>query len=334
MLLPRFSVPGNLREISEPALDAWSGVVSGIFTDVAAQNSRFYNPTVVETPADHRTHDVDWPALSGTLLMRRMSPEQIWKQADDSRDLQDEYCEWSVLNVDGKVKRVTFTSETPGYYEHLMDTDEETRQVLLDLYGRATGQVVSLDDLKDQHGMYKADNAFNNTTTGSIVHLAQDTNTLGAAVRLAGEATVLRHDAAGMPVESPQALVRCGGLGEATRHSDPRIASAVNNLVANGFDITLSDPPGLYLNALETTGMQTPDGTDAAAFWIVERGDAQHVVRARFEVPGEFGYSVGDITIGGRPIEFGAQLAARLHVRIEAVAKPSDVEAVREPCLS
>lgn len=330
MLLTRFAVPGNIVEISEQALDAWSAVVSLIFDEVVALNPRLYNPTLVDTPSDHETLDVTWPASPGTLLGKRIGPERRWAAADGARDLQDEYCEWSVLrSSDGRVERVTFTSETSGYYDHLLDVDEG---LLVDLYSEAVGRVVDPAEIKDANGFYKPDNPLNVRTDGTIVHLSQGNNTLGAAVRLAGDATVLREDDKGRPVVHPQTLVNCGGLGVATRHSDPRIASAVNNLVAKGFEITLADPPGLYLDRLTTTGMETPDGADAAAFWTIERGDADHVVRARFEVPEDRGYKVGDITIGGRRIEFGAQLADRVQVRLTAVAKPGAPAPARQPC--
>lgn len=330
MLLARFAAPGNLTELPQAALDSWSDVVSSIFSDVAGLFPRFYNPTIDDTPDDHRIHDVTWPAFPGTFLAQRIGDEQRWNAADAARRVQDEYCEWSVIRDGDKLQRITFTSETPGYYEHLMETDPD---LLLDLYEQATGQVVAVDALRDDNGRYRPGNPFNESTEGPIVHLAQTTNTLGAAVRLAGDATILR-ERNGVPVVHPQTLVNCGGIGIATRHSDPQIASAVNNLVATGFDITLADPPGLYLDGLLTTGMETPDGADAGDFWTMERGDPEHVVRARFEVPTDRGYSVSDITIGGRPIEFGAQLADRLQVRLSAVAKPGVVDPIRQPCVS
>ena len=67
-------------------------------------------------------------------------------------------------------------------------------------------------------------------------------------------------------------LVECGGLGEKTRSSDPQIAAKVNALAAEGHEITLADPVGLYLTGIMTNGMKTPDGADPATFWTPERG--------------------------------------------------------------
>jgi hypothetical protein len=104
---------------------------------------------------------------------------------------------------------------------------------------------------------------------------------------------------------------------------------------ATGSDVSLADPPGLYLDSLVAAGLETPNGTDPHDFWHVERGDSDHAVRASFEVPEELGYSVGDITIGGRTRDFGAQLAERVHVRIEALGKPSTTDSVEpRPCVS
>lgn len=328
----RFRAPGNLSELSAEGLVAWSdNVVSPIFDDVAALFPGFYNPAVVDTPVNAQAASVRWPAFPGTLLSKRLGEQERWHRADASRDAQDEYCEWSVKrHADGSIQRVTFTTETSGYYEHLLDVAPD---LLGELYQQATGQAVNVESLRDSNGFYTPSNPLNFLTDGPIVHLAQDNNTLGAAVRLAGDATVLR-ERDGKPVVHPQALVSCGGIGVATRHSDPQIAAAVNNLVAQGFDITLANPPGLYLDQFISAGLKTPTGIDAATFWTVERGDASHAVRARFEVPSEQGFTVSDITAGGRPIKFGSQLAERVRVRLDAIAKPGDGVPARQPCVA
>lgn len=89
-------------------------------------------------------------------------------------------------------------------------------------------------------------------------------------ISIAAQATILRHDANGDPVTDQEQLVECGGLGEKTRSSDPQIAAKVNALAAEGHEITLADPVGLYLTGIMTNGMKTPDGADPATF---ERGD-------------------------------------------------------------
>ncbi|MDQ4124876.1 MAG: hypothetical protein M3134_04640 [Actinomycetota bacterium] len=330
MPLTRFAAPGNVDELSNDDLDSWSDRLSELFDAVAAPEGRhFYNPTTSETPADAAVAKVTWPAAPGRLLSRRLSPERRWEIADGDRNEQDEYCEWSVLRDGDKVVRVTFTTETPDYFDHLLDVEEKKAVAL---YEAATGKPVTADDLRGNHGVFEAANELNSRTDGPIVHLMQQSNTLRAAVVLAAEATVLRKGKNGEAIRHPQTLIVCGGLGDERRHSDPRIASAVNNLVARRFEITLQDPVGLYLDRFVTTGMTTPDDADAREFWTIERGEPGHALRARFEVPAGRGYAVGDITIGDQPIVAGAQLAERLSIRIEAVARPAKFSRRRRPC--
>jgi hypothetical protein len=119
-----------------------------------------------------------------------------------------------------------------------------------------------------------------------------------------------------------QALVQCAGLGNPFRHSDPQIAGAVNDAAREGAELSFGNPPGLHLGRPITAGMVTPDGADPARFWRIERGDANHTLRARFEVPAAKKYVVGDITIGGKPIRFGGQVAQRVQVWVKVIVKP------------
>lgn len=330
MPLKGFAAPGNLKELSKPHLRAWSDRLSELFDVEAGRDGHhFYNPTKSDTPVGSSVVSVTWPAAPGRLLSTRLTPQVRWETADRDRNQQDEYCEWSVLREGDKVVSVTFTTETPDYYDHLMDVDQG---LLTRLYETATVEKVPVEALRDRHGIFKAGNSFNSRTDGPIVHLMQGNNNLRAAVNLAAAATVLREGNDGRRITHPQTLIACGELGDERRHSDPRIASAVNNLVAKRFEITLRDPPGLYLDRFVTRGMETPDGTDPRTFWRLERGQRSHALRVRFEVPAKLGYAVGDITIGGQRIVAGAQLAERLSVRIEAVARPGTFDLLRKGC--
>lgn len=317
----RFAPPGHLDEMSEDSRASWDDRIRGFFEEQIEMFPNFYNP--IGVTESQSTHIITWPAVPGRLLSSRMSQEQRWAVADGERVEQDEYCEWSVSrDEDGTIQRVTFTTEVPEYFDVLLGTDQE---LLLDLYGEMSGQVVDIEALSKHSGnVFVRDNEFNNSTDGPIVHLSQRSNLVSAAIILAAEATQLR-ETGGKLLRHPQTLVRCGRLGDERRHSDPQIAAAVNGLVASGSDVSLSNPVGLYLDRIETAGFETPDGTNAQDFWHVERGKSTHAVRAVFEVPGGLDYSVGNITIAGRPIEFGSQLAERVHVRIEALSKVSTV---------
>jgi hypothetical protein len=332
-LLERFSPPGSLGELSEAGRAAWSERLADLFDQLAGPAlPHFFNPLEDDNEgadADPAEHAVAWPAFPGTLLSPGGADEQRWGQADSSRDEQDEYCEWGVERSGDDIARVTFTTETPDYFDQLMRSDPE---LLLQLYGELAGVApTSVDELKGADGELDPRNDFNRPASGGIVHLSQVSNTLVAAVVLVAQATVLREKD-GERVTEKKALVRCGGLGEPLRNSDPQIASAVNQLVASGHELSLADPAGLYIQEFIAAGITTPDGADAAEFWQVTRGEKGHALRARFEVPAERGYSVSDIEIDGRPIEFGAQLADRVRVRVVALAQPSEVEPVPQPC--
>lgn len=296
--------------------------------DSVAGFTRFYDPRKVDTPDDAIDAPVVWPAFPASLVGTFVERLDL---ADQHRGAQDEYCEWAVeRNGDGTITRVTFTTEVPQYFEHLFDTDPER---LLTLYRELVSPQVELADLVGPDGLYRGRNRWNDSPQGRPAHLIQQSNTLPAAIALAAQATVLR-ERDGLPVTHPQTLVVCAKLGEPLRGSDPQIASAVNAAVASGAEVTLKDPIGLYIDGLITGGMEAPDGEDPASFWTIERGSATHILRAAFEVPQNEnrGYVVGDTTIDGRSIEFGGQLAVRVRVRIEAVAKPGGSAPPRQPC--
>jgi hypothetical protein len=313
--LARFRTPHGSPD---PNPAAWSRRVTDILAAyVDGALPQFYDPTEKNTPANTPAPMVSWVAFPASLRLRPLSQAERLKLADDDRTLQDEYCEWTVTREAGKITRVTFTTELPEYWEHLFDN---APQRLLQLYRRFVDPRVQLADLRRPNGKYKRENVWNTSKPGRLAHLMQGNNTLEAAVDLVARATVLRRKG-GKLVTNQQELVRCAGLGNPFRHSDPQIASAVNIAAGQGNEIALADPPGLHLGRPLTAGMVTPDGADAAKFWKIERGDAEHTVRARFEVPPSRGYVVGDIEIGGQPIQHGGQIALRVQVWVKVLIK-------------
>lgn len=325
--LSRFSTPAHLPDKNP---DAWSARVTKIFAPyVKGSLPQFYDPTQNNTPPATPEPMLSWAAFPAALRAQVPSQLERWKLADKDRTLQDEYCEWSVeRNSAGKIKRITFTTEVPEYWEHLLETNPKR---LVELYRKLVDPRVKLADLRRPNGSYKRENRWNTSKPGRIAHLMQGNNTLGAAVDLVARATVLRVKN-GQPVTNQQELVICAGLGNPLRNSDPQIASAVNIAAGQGNEITLADPPGLHLGRPLTAGMVTPDGADAARFWRIERGNAEHTLRARFEVPAQKKYVVGDIKIGGRPIQFGGQVADRVQVWIKAVVKKGTHKPKPKPC--
>lgn len=325
--LRRFSTPAALPDA---AADAWSARVAGLLADyVDGSLPQFYDPTKKNTPAGTPEPMLSWAAFPATLRVRIPNRRDRLLLADRDRGVQDEYCEWTVeRNQARKITRIIFTTEVPEYWEHLFETDPDG---LVVLYRQFVDPSVKLADLRTPSGTYRRDNRWNTSKPGRLAHLIQRSNNLFAAIDLVAKATVLREKE-GRLVTNSQELVACAGLGEPLRGSDPQIASAVNVAAGQGNEITLADPIGLYLGKPLTAGMVTPDGTDAAEFWTIDRGDAEQTLRARFEVPGQKKYVVGDITIGGRPIEFGGQVAERVMVWVKAAVKKGNHKQTPQPC--
>jgi hypothetical protein len=327
-VLQAFDTPARLRDTSDANRAVWSGLVKEIFRPYVNRFRQLYDPTASDTPADARVESIAWTAFPARLLRGATSEEARWRLADNDRNQQDEYCEWSVQrDAGGKVVRVTFTSEVPEYFEFLADNDP---QQLLDFYRRFVSPEARLEDLM-LNGSYRRDNRWNVGTNGPLAHLRQDNNTLGAAVDLVANATVPRQ-INGVPVITKQALAKCASLGNEFRNSDPQIAASVNSATRGGDEVSLQDPIGLYIHGLNTVGLRARDGADPAQFWTIERGTPEHALRARFEVPPGRGYVVGDVLAFGRPIAFGAQLADRVSVRINALVKRANHTPAAVPC--
>lgn len=326
--IAQFSTPGKVRDSTDEALGRdWHEAVASIVADQSAAFPQLYDPTAEDTPASAQLHRISWHAFPVSLNRKTASAQARVELADGDRENQDEYCEWSVERSGDEITKVTFTTEVREYYSTLARFDPD---VLLDLYREFVSSDVELDELLVD-GEYDPSNAWNQRTNGPIMHLCQTNNNLGAAVVLAAQATVLRQRG-GSPVTDQQDLVVCGGLGNPFRNSDPQIAAAINGLAATGARLTLEDPIGLYLDRLETAGMQFPEGVDPAECWIVERGDANHAVRARFQLPPGKG-EMSQVTVNAAAVHSGAQLADRVVVRIGALShSPGSFEPRVEPC--
>lgn len=330
-VLARFDTPASLRDINSPATRKhWSTHLSDEFAPLVTEFKQLYDPTQSATPADAQVVPVEWAASPNKLRQTHPNATDRWRVADSHRREQDEYCEWAIKKVAGKITRITFTTEVPEYYEYLA---QHAPEQLLALYRQLVSPKVVLKELV-VGGKYQRINRWNprKPSHGRIVHLSQENNTLAAALALAAVATVQR-ERNGVPVTTKEALAACSGLGDPFRNSDPQIASVINGAASTGASITLQDPIGLYIDRLVTAGMTTPDGADPVAFWTVERGRPGHTVRASFAVPAQRGYTVSDIKIAGRPIRFGAQVADRVRVRLTAVVKAGNARPRRKPCL-
>jgi hypothetical protein len=341
MLLPKFDAPGFLKDLNEQQQKDWSKWLSRVFDAARVRGAedgicrQFYNPTKVETDADAKTKDIFWTAFPRIVQLDSSSDLQRWKRADADRDVQDEYCEWSVERDDsGKITRVTFTCEGPEYWEFLAEAAPDK---VVELYSKFVSPEVKKEDLFTAADVYDPRNKWNSSTTNGAMHLIQRNNTLTAEIILAAGATVVRKHSDGTIATEEQELIECGRYGEPSRHSDPHIGAEVNELARLKADITLENPVGLYFGGLNTSGWETPDGTPAQDFWKYVRGTGEKPVRAVLEVPPELnlGYVVGDIKIQGRNINFGAQVTDFISMKLTGTATRFDKSAA-EPrlCLS
>lgn len=328
MKLSRFDPPGFLDEFDSDQKALWSrwisrrinAAIKGRPDKVANDSPRaqFYNAVETDTADDQQILVIRWTAFPRNVRLNTSSDEQRWRTADQSRDVQDEYCEWSVTRnqQSGKITRVTFTSEAPEYWEFLAAVNPG---LVLSLYRQHIGPQVQHNDLFDSDGNYRRRNIWNNSTINGAMHLVQAANTLPAEIELGAASSIVRV-IDGEELTGAQELILCGKYGDPERNSDPFIGAQINSLARLKADVTINNPVALYLDDLNTAGWETPDGSDAKQYWKIVRGSNELALRAVFEVPAEKGFTVGDIRIAGSPIQFGAQIADFITIKIVGLA--------------
>ncbi|WP_218578331.1 hypothetical protein [Vineibacter terrae] len=324
--MERFDPPGMLTDLDDAELQAWSDWISEQIDearagrpdlyDFDAPRPRFFNQLTTPVGQDTVEKDITWGAFPRLVALDSATDEERWQTADSSRDVQDEYCEWSIDRVGNQIKRVTFTCEGPEYWQFLAAVKPAT---VLALYRQHVSPTAANNDLFGADGSYDPKNKWNSTTKRGAMHLVQRNNTLGAEIELAGGASNARMRNGVLLTDAHQ-LILCGAYGQPERHSDPAIGAEVNALARANADITLANPVGIYFAGLSTTGWVTPDNSDPASYWKITRGTAQKPVRAVYEVPAEHGFAVSDIKINGKPIQYGAQIADFITMKLTGVA--------------
>lgn len=323
MPLPRFDTPGGLRDApaGSPFYDAWHSTVDGMIGDGRAGSGgvgEFYNPTRKDVDAVGERALV-WMGFPRRVMVfehrddRREAFRLADEQTEGNRERQEEYLEWRAVRRGGKIVKVTFTTETPEYWEVLFQHEPDT---VVSLYRTLTGNPGIVRDDLVTGGVYDKHNDWN--TRNGIVHLNVDflANTLGAAVGLAVGSADLRGggphflDNYELQEQQPQAPTS----------ADPRVTMDGNTLVRRGLSVTLREPVGLYIAGWDDTGWTRPDGSPVGNYWRIVRGRPGAALRLEYEVPAAEGFVVGDIRIGGRPIEFGGQIAEHVTVMIGGIA--------------
>jgi hypothetical protein len=377
MALERYDPPGFLTDFKTipDQLQQWSDAVGGWIAEAIAttpQPAQFYDQRTTTPEGEPIEQPIVWNALPGTLrnrygrakaleladkllpLTQRMDGPGSYFVGDQWDKLyyraQDEYCEWHVTRGgDGSIKRVTFSSEPPEYWQALHGDElagldgkptyptTGDRDLLVELYREYISRDVQYQDLichedlvdhsDPEHpvivypkGSYNPYNPWN--TVNGIMHLTQPANTLGAEIQLAAQATILRHKD-GRPVTDPDALICCAGYGGPNRTSDPTIGGSVNELAWLGAYLSLRNPIGLAMHHMDVAGITTPHGEPITEqYFRVLRGReaAGQIERAVFEVPRGETFNVSDLRIGGIPIRYGGQLAERIVVNLVALA--------------
>ncbi len=275
------------------------------------------------------------------------------------RGWQDEYCEWAVTRgANNKITKVQFTCENPEYWNSLWQIDPDK---VLELYKELTGNTsITLDDLSIPGTVnpvtslpeYNPLNKWNagteaSSSGGGAIHLTSTPNTLQTEIGLATASSILRNNPDGTtvwPSSEYNALLCDAQFGQKHRNSDPNIGGAVNGFVNKALNVTLANPPGLYIQAPDFSNYVTPDNTPAENFWTIVRGTSSvnddngkplpgnFILHAVFEVPADKDYTVGDIKISGELIDWGSQITNTFKMQIVASAydgtKPDGYNAV------
>jgi hypothetical protein len=307
-LISQFDTPASLRDLplGSPFYLNWHNYLEGNLSDVTAGSSGggFYDAskTNVDVLAER---SLVWMAFPRALMVTgNRDDRRMAFTLGEIRDVQEEYCEWHVTrNADGKITKVVFVTETPEYWEHLWAVD---RARVVALYQALVNPAVVEADLHTG-GVYNRRNHWN--TTDGIVHFIQTINTLNAALGLAQGS-----------VNSAPARDNYEISTLAPTSVDPRVVLDIGALERKGLWITLRDPIGLYIAGYDDTGWTKPNGSPVDNYWTVVRGSPGQILRLEYQVPAGAGFVVGDIRIGGRPIEWGGQIAEHVTCTIAGAA--------------
>lgn len=282
-------------------------------------------PNSKSDPSSKFNHGFD-PTLPSNADL--ISKATFWTRQND------EYCEWHVERepVSGQIKRVTFTSEPPEYWQAIFGatidlgdgmsfTFRGDPKVAADIYGELLGRMIDPNDLRapfDREDAKKGEYDFYNkwNTTLGIVHLCCPPNSIAAEIQLGGDATVLYERANGVLVTNPDELIGRADYGGPNRNSDPTIGATVNALARAGAMITLVNPIGLYMDNIDLAGWELPDGINPQDCVKTVRGGPGMIERLVVEVPPETGRYVSDIRIGGEPVRYGGQIAECITIKL------------------
>ncbi|KAL4860699.1 hypothetical protein BDV12DRAFT_204774 [Aspergillus spectabilis] len=185
--IQRLSAPGHLQDLTTPNEIIWSEQNISQWLDDEIEGNvlgrtplrQFFNGTKTAYDQDQPGVAITWTAFPRRVLKSHGRDDARWAAADSSRDLQDEYLEWSVLR-DGddlsssKVGRVVMTCEGPEYWRFIADHQPTDLIRLYRQLNSEEGPQITEQHLFTQQQKYKARNDWNSsTTTSTIAHLIQ-----------------------------------------------------------------------------------------------------------------------------------------------------------------
>jgi hypothetical protein len=313
-LVSRLDTPGSLRDLPDgsPLYDNWHELVSGLINSVApaARGGDFFNPSAWNFEPDAHS-SFPWMGFPRPHLVveNRDDRDAAFRSGED-RDAQHEYLEWHVTKADGKITKVVFVTETPEYWGALGDVDPDR---VMDLYHELVRPNATRADVFPD-GVYDPRNRWNHQD--GIVHYIMGINSLGALIDTSQNSRVRRrardnYDAVPLRFDRKTVMVTA---------SDARFTLDIGTLTRKKLSVTVHEPVGLYMLAWDDTGWAKPDGTPVDDYWRVARGAPGAALRLEYEVPADEDFVVGDITIGGRPVEYGGQLAEHITVMAGGIA--------------
>jgi hypothetical protein len=329
-LVAHFDTPASLRDlpVGSAFYDNWHNYIAGNLdaSTPGTGGGEFFDASQTDVNVAGE-HALVWMAFPRRVLMpRRDDRTAAFIEAErtpggdiGNRFVQDEYCEWRVArNPAGKITRITFTTESPEYWEQLWAVD---RGRVVELYQSLVDPAVVEADLH-LGGVYQRRNRWNNGD--GIAHLMQTINTLTAALGEAqGSAVTPSTQITGVPPPPPPLPPASDNYempSVANTSVDPRLTYDVAALVRKPLSVTLREPIGLYITGYDDTGWTKPDGSPVDNYWTIVRGHPGQILRLEYQVPPGTGFVVGDIQIGGRRIEWGGQIAEHITVTIAGIA--------------
>lgn len=312
---PRFSPPGHLNDLTRDAdLQAWSDTVSTLLDARISPGGQLFNPVTNPRP-NLRQRRIPWLAIPQTVADHR-SVEATRVQVDNPANRrnagvgQNEYCEWFTRRSSpgGDVLQVDVTTELPEYFDFLAQrlSRAEFGNVYRQLYPAAT------DAQLFTSGTYNPANRWN--TSEGAMHLIGNINDLDPnALGVIAGALPWRFSPAGRVLD-----VQDCGMDQF--HADPTIVANINRMAREGRAITVGDPIGVYIVDVDTSGWKTPDGSDPRSLLALSRGTPP--MHLRVAPPPGATFRLSEVTIGGEPIRFGAQIAERTIVGITMMVGP------------